>query len=105
MVLLWKKLIQDFQQRHNISYIYVTHSINSGFVTYYKGKSTNNETTSHKYISVYQDEVESWRKLLKVHDETTLSVAFTWCHDNKLCLARIFPDFFACDTIFGVTKE
>ena len=105
------RLISDFSGRSDTSYIYVTHSIDSGFVTCYNGKkgeqliNSTSDATDNEYISVYQQEVESWRLLLKVQDETTLLVAFAWCHDNELRLARMYPEFFACDTTFGVTKE
>ena len=32
-------------------------------------------------------------------------MAFAWCHDDELQNARKFPEFWACDTTFGVTKE
>ena len=100
-----ERLINDFQKRDDISYIYVTHSINSGFVTHYKGGPRNNENNSQKYISVYHDEINEWRKLLQLADETQLLVAFAWCHDDQLRLVRMYPEFLACDTTFGVTKE
>jgi len=105
------RLISDFSGRSDTSYMYVTHSINSGFVTCYNAdkldteKKRRNDETTKQYISVYQNKVASWRKLLKVNDKATLLVAFAWCHDNKLRLARMFPEFFACDTTFGVSKE
>ena len=32
-------------------------------------------------------------------------MAFAWCSDESLCMARMFPEYIACDTIFVVTKE
>ena len=62
-------------------------------------------SSSHQYTSVYGSDVAEWRKALKVKDDTKILVAFAWCHDEELRLARMFPEFFACDTTFGVTKE
>ena len=88
--------------------------MDSGFVTYRKNKadgellvddSTDGNTGNAEYISVYQNEVESWRKLLKVGDDDKMLVAFAWCHDDELQNALKFPEFWAYDTTFGVTKE
>ena len=100
-----ERLIYDFKNRDDISFIYVTHSINSGFVTHYKDGLKSNEKNSQKYISVYHDEITEWRRLLQLHDETQLLVSFAWCHDDQLRLVRMYPEFIACDTTFGVTKE
>ena len=88
--------------------------MDSGFVTYRKSKggdhplldySDDGDDNNAAYISVYQTEVESWRKLLKVGNTNTLLVAFAWCHDDELQNAIKFPELWACDTTFGVTKE
>ena len=88
--------------------------MDSGFVTYRKGKGDNcpllddsdcDDDNNAAYISVYQTKVESWRKLLKVGNTNKLLVAFAWCHDDELQNARQFPEFWACDATFGVTKE
>ena len=88
--------------------------MNSGFVTYRKSNgddrpllddSDDDDDDNKAYISVYQTEVESWRKILKFGNTNKLSVAFAWCYDHELQNARKFPEFWACDTNFGVTKE
>ena len=101
------KLISDFTHRNDCSFMYVTHSINSGFVTY-ANESKNKESSKiidSTVISVYEDQVSEWRRALKIKDDQSLLVAFAWCHDEELRLARMFPEFMACDTTFGVTKE
>ena len=59
--------------------------MDSGFVTYRKSKgddrpllddSNDGDNNNSAYISVYQTEVESWRKLLKVGNTNKLLVAF-----------------------------
>ena len=112
-----EKLIAEFQHKKDVSFCYVLHDMNSGFVTYRKSKGDSHPSVGDQgdddddydnnggFISVYQNEVESWRKLLKVGNENKLLVAFAWCHDDELQNARKFPEFWACDTTFGVTKE
>ena len=95
------QLIYDFKQSANTSYIYVTHSMDLGSVTHHTGdKATNDD-----YIALYKDEVASWRKQLKISDETQILVSFVWCHDDRLHLFRMYPECLICDITFGVTKE
>ena len=77
----------------------------SGFVTCYRGSTTNEVNSSKEYISVYEEEIDEWRKLLQLSDETKLLVSFAWCHDDQLRLVKMFPEFLSCDTTFGVSKE
>ena len=69
------------------------------------GDTDDGDNNNGAFISVYQQEVESWRKLLKVGNSNKVLVAFAWCHDDKLQNARKLPECWACDTTFGVTKE
>ena len=102
-------LIAEFSKKPDVSFVYVTHDLNSGFVTSQKRRDDNAATliegNDTEYISVYKDEVEAWRKLLQVGDTQKILVAFAWCHDEELRAANMFPEFLACDTTFGVTKE
>ena len=109
-----EKLIDEFQLKKDVSFCYVLHYMDSGFVTYRKSYGDNrpllddndagydNDTA---YISVYQTEVESWINLLKVGNTNKLLVEFACCHDDELQNARKYPEFWAYDTTFGVTKE
>ena len=103
------KLIAEFQLKKDVSFCYVLHDMNSGFVTYKKNKEDAspipNGRDNDEFISVYQHEVETWRKLLKVGTNNKILVAFAWSHDDELKNAMKFPEFWACDTTFGVTKE
>ena len=70
-------LIADFKQRQDVSFIYVTHDIHSGFVTHQKNHDRDlSFDNSNEYISVYKDDIAAWRLSLKVKDSTTLLVAF-----------------------------
>ena len=83
------RLISDFQQRNDSSFMYVTHSIDSGFVTYANESKMrdSSQILDSNVISVYEDQVSKWRLALKLKDDTTLLVAFAWCHDEELRLA------------------
>ena len=107
-----EKLIAEFQHKKDVSFCYVLHDMDSGFVTYRKSKGDsrpsvgdNDDDNNSGFISVYKNDVEFWRKSLKVGNENKLLVAFVWCHDDELQNARKFPEFWACETAFGVTKE
>ena len=103
-----EKLIANFNQKTDVSFTYVLHDYNSGFVTYRKNKDDNldNETVLNEdYISVYQSEIELWRDTLSVDRGEKILVAFAWCSDDELRLANMFPEFLSCDVTFGVTKE
>ena len=57
------------------------------------------------YIYVYENEIEEWRKQLKIGNEEKLFAAFACYHDEELCAARMFPKFLGYNTKFGVAKE
>ena len=68
-----EKLIAEFQLKKDVSFCYVLHDMDSGFVTYRKfkgddrplsGNNDEDDDNDGAYISVYQEEVKSWRKLL-----------------------------------------
>ena len=46
-----------------------------------------------------------WCKALKLLYDQTLLLVFVCCSDEYLRLARIFPEYMACNTTFVVTKE
>ena len=92
----------------DVSFIYITHNIDSRDVTYHKRKNESHSeeiSVDSKFVRVYHDDVDSWRKLLKVGDSQHVLVAFAWCNDEKLYNARIFPECLACNPAFNVTKE
>ena len=77
----------------DVSFYYVLHDMNSSFVTYRISKGDDRlfldgndceDDNNAAHISVYQTEVESWRKLLKVGNTNKLLVSFAWCHDDEL---------------------
>jgi hypothetical protein len=93
-------LLLLFQQIKNASYIYVQHSIDSGFVTY---------NMSHKEKCdmdlTLQNEILTWRQKLKIQDSENILVSFAWCHDDEKRKFLMFPEYLAIDMTFGLNKE
>ena len=104
-----ERLISHFSNRGDVSFVYVIHDINSGFITYRRNDPTaeldNIQHGNEDYIYIYNDQVKAWRKELKIEDDDELLVAFAWCHDEELRTARVFPEFWGCDTTFRFTQE
>ena len=101
------QLIAQFSVMTDVSFIYVKHDMNSGFVTYKKNKNStvNSFPSSDEYTSVYKADVDLWRKKLEISGSKQLLVAFAWCHDDEFRMTKMFPEFLACDVTFGVNKE
>ena len=60
---------------------------------------------ANEFVSVYGDAVSAWRESLRINDSNSILVAIVWCSGEEMRLARMFPEYWACDTTFGVTKE
>ena len=103
------KMMHYFAQKKDVSFMYVMHDMDSGFVTYRKNKDdicvNESGMKNDECIFVYKAAAESWRKEPKVINSEKILVAFTWSHDEELRLCKMFPEFLACDVTFGVTKE
>ena len=92
--------------RKDVNFIYILHGSESGFVTH-KKLSDNivaSEQTNH-FVSVYGNAISAWREALRINDSDSILVAFAWCSNEEMRLARMFPEYWACDTTFGATKE
>ena len=86
-----EKLTAEFQLKNDVSFCYVLHDMDTGFVTYHKIKGDDNISlddsdeggnNSAAYTNVYETEVKSWRKPLKVSSTNILLVVFAWCHKD-----------------------
>ena len=105
------RLLAFYRCRKDISFISVTHSIQSGFVTMKKDindSSVNN--ISKDVIKLNSDalhikEIESWRKTLNVDGGKRILVAFAWTHHEEKRKANMFPEVFSADVTFGICKE
>lgn len=105
------KLIKLFQNSDNVSFVYILHRYNSGFVTFRK---TAKEKRLEKLpvSSLSPTDLELVRSTKNWRDSLTLSkkqgdilVAFAWCHDEELRNAEMYPEFLASDITFGVNTE
>ena len=118
------KLIAEFKTREDVSFIYVTHDVKSGFVTHKASKhhlslkkrnvvaKKDNVTFVHDVTYVHNVEtgiddldIEEWRLQLRVGDSQQILVAFAWCHDDELRNIRMNPYFLAGDMTFSVNRE
>jgi hypothetical protein len=104
-----ERLIQIYKHDDNVTYIYVKHRIDSGFVTYRKDRNSQSEVmkvmdpSSENGATV--TEIESWRNDLCLGGNNEILVSFAWSHieeSRKLCM---FPEFVACDLTFGVNRQ
>jgi len=73
-----KRLIALFKNMTNVSYVYVKHNQNSGFVTY-----TGSRQDKTNLGNAINAEVQTWRKSLKLGDSEDILVSFAWCHDDE----------------------
>jgi len=97
------RLLKLFEGMSNVSYIYSTHSLNSGLVTYHrkKGESRvmvpNNQSLEDSVV----DEIEAWRLGLKISRDEIL-VFFAFQHDEEYRCVRIFTIFFYCRLYYDI---
>ena len=112
------KLLSLFGSMDDVSYVYMMHSMTSGFVTYHKTRSESDAIRTKvahmsdedkKALSQMTNdekkELEVWRQALKVGDSTEILVSFAWTHDYEKRLMLMFPEFWATDMTFGLNKE
>jgi hypothetical protein len=105
------RLLAFCRIREDISFIAVTHSVNSGFVTMKKNvreskiMNISKDVAQDNSNAINLEEISSWRNLLKVDDGKKILVAFAWSqheHQRKLFM---FPEVLSADVTFGVCKE
>ena len=105
------RLLAFYRGRHDISFISVTHSITSGFVTMKKNMNDNEikdiskDVEKLKSDASLSDEINNWRKMLKVDEGKKILVAFAWTHDEEKRKTHMFPEVFSADVTFGICKE
>jgi hypothetical protein len=104
-----QRLIAMFEAEPGITFLYVTHSLNSGFVTFHKKKNeklttTSSSSSTESEVGVKTQYMEEWRIALRVNTDKIL-VCFAWCHDEDLRSFKMNPHFLAVDTTFGLNKQ
>jgi hypothetical protein len=91
------RLLAFYRARQDISFIFVTHSIESGFVTMKKNLNDTNVNDISKDIeelnsdALHIEEIKNWRKMLNVDDGKKNLVAFAWTHHEEKRKAHMFP--------------
>lgn len=101
------RLLNFFRLRDDISFIAVTHSTDSGYVTMRKGC----EDTACNYSSelssecIHDTEVQSWRKSLKVSGNKKILVAVAWIYITNYRNIQMFPEVLSVDVTFGLCRE
>ena len=108
------RLLSLFNKMSDVSFVYMMHTITSGFVTFHKTKGEcnpqkiNNQNDKDSYGNLTNEDtncIETWRKQLKIGDEDKILVAFAWCHDDEKRKMLMFPEFWATDMTFGLNIE
>ena len=104
-------LIAYFKQMNSVSFVYILHNYDSGFVTYRKKKKSKK---TEKYLSnmtesqvskFSQDTISNWRDSLTTSNKGDILVAFAWAHDEEVKAAEKYPEFLGVDVTFGVNIE
>ena len=94
------RLLNIFKSMQDVSFIYVKHHYESGFVTYHRNKSEQ---------SVFDEgtrkEIAEWRENLSLGPENDILVAFAWSHDTEKRKMLMFPEILCVDMTFGLNKE
>ena len=104
------KLISLFKVTKSVSFVYIIHRSNSGFITY--RKSRNDSLKEYQSILIAnqdnqlsENSISNWRKSLSLSETNNVLVAFAWAHDEEIKAAEKHPQFLACDITFGVNKQ
>jgi len=72
-----QKLITLFKNMPSVNFMYVTHKIDSGFVTYHRGRTKSNDASE---VGVDDESIYNWRKQLQISNHEIL-VSFAYCTD------------------------
>ena len=104
------QLIALFQAMPNISYVYVKHDVDSGFVTYNKPHTSKYVTASTAKLpktlkEEWLKDVQKVRQGLKLDGSNEILVAISWSHDQEVRGKKIFLEYIAADTTFGVNRQ
>lgn len=103
------RLLAFFRIHRDISFISVTHTINSGFVTTRKLSSDNDDKAVSGKLGeengIDAEEISQWRKDLQIGDGKKILVALAWMHKEHQRKVYMYPEVLCADVTFGVCKE
>jgi hypothetical protein len=98
-----EKLIAAFDKRDDVNYLYVTYHPVDGLLV----MSSSKKKKLTKKVSWNDPELLNDNELKQIHEDNGLGsdgrllLIFMWATAEELCLARMFPEYCACDTTFG----
>ena len=104
------KLIKLFERTKSVSFVYIKHVYNSGFVTFRKKRNNQKEQyvtdiNNNNVNQLSTKTIDNWRDSLKLSTSNDVLVAFAWAHDEEIKSVEKFPEFLAADITFNVNKE
>ena len=105
------QLIKIFTSMENVSFLYIIHRYNSGFVTCRKNRGEtmqekiNNVLGTDEEDEYFHKSVRNWRDALQLKSTNNVLVAFAWAHDDEVKNTEMYPEFLAADVTFGVNRE
>lgn len=104
-----ERLIALLRSIPDMNFIYITHKIDSGFVTFKKSRNKKSEQIESSETSndtaVAVDAIEVWRKDLGLYGGDSILVAVAWALDEEILEFEKYPEYVACDVTFGVNRN
>ena len=102
------RLIQIFSNTENVSFVYVLHKKDSGFVTSCRNRNQSiqqyvDEANNRETKGFSERAIQDWRDELELNDSNNILVAFAWTYDDKLKSIEMYPEYLAADVTFGIT--
>ena len=103
-------LTNIFSTSKNVSFIYVVHRHNSGFVTFRKQQRmpvsiVKEQENPYRFDNEFSVSVKNWRESLQLAGTNDVLVAFAWAHDEELKNTQMFPEVLCMDITFGVNRQ
>ena len=99
------RLIQIFENDDNVSFTYVTHQKDEGFVTFQKKRRSKKTVSIEQHHAISEKEINEWREDLKLDHSNEVVVAIAWSHNEEARKLSMFPEFSAIDLTFGTNKQ
>ena len=101
------QLINEFKEKDDVSFIYVLHNKNTGFVTYTLSRHEKQQQQNTQFVydvGISEKEMFNWREQLTLSDTTEILVSFAWCHNDEYRNVLMNPSFLSGDMTFGVNR-
>ena len=104
------RLINIFKHTENVSFVYILHKKESGFVTFRRNRNESiqqyvDSVNLRESLGFSEQSIKDWRDELSLKDSNHILVAFAWAHDEELKSTEMYPEYLAADVTFGVNRE